>query len=273
MLVDAGSGARYCRTMKTSCHHLRRVHVLAVVAGFALLAPALLSAGGGAEQPAERAAERAADRAATITVIGRGELFAEPDQAAITVGVQLYHTSAQAAAAELRERMDAVIAAVLALGVPERHVQTMNYSIFFERDYQAPPGPRDQDGRPGGTYRVENMVRLVLSDVTRAAAVVEAAIHAGANQMYGIEFSFSDPGPLEEQARTLAMEDAYARALALAVAGGRTVGEVLEITESAGAGPGPYDVRTMNAGYGGGGPVQPGSARYTANVQVTYELR
>ncbi len=242
--------------------------VLTFVAGLLFLQPALLSAGGGGE----RAAGGVAVRPATITVIGRGELFAEPDQAAITVGVQLYDTSAQVAAAELRDRMDAVIAAVLALGVPERHVQTMNYSIFFERDYQAPPRAHDQDGRPAGTYRVENMVRLVLTDVTRAAAVVEAAIEAGANQMYGIEFSFSDPGPLEEEARTLAMEDAHARALALAVAGGRTIGEVLEITESVPAGPGPYDARAMSAGYGGG-PVQPGSARYTASVQVTYELR
>lgn len=240
------------------------MRTLVIVAGFVLLAPGLLLAGGDREP--------VLDRPATITVIGRGELFAEPDQAAITVGVQLYHASAQVAAAELRERMDAVIAAVLALGVPERHVQTMNYSIFFERDYQAPPGARDQEGRPAGTYRVENMVRLVLRDVARAAAVVEAAIEAGANQMYGIEFSFSDPGPLEEQARTLAMEDAYARAHALAVAGGRSIGEVLEITESVAAGPGLYDARTMSVGHGGG-PVQPGSARYTANVQVTYELR
>ena len=247
---------------------MRRIHVLAFVTGLVFLAPAFLSAGGGAE----RNAERAADRPATITVIGRGELFAEPDQAAITVGVQLYHESAQVAAAELRERMDAVIAAVQALGVPERHIQTMNYSIFFERDYHAPPASRDQDGRPAGTYRVENMVRLVLTDVARTAAVVEAAIEAGANQLYGIEFSFSDPAPLEAQARTLAMEDAHARAQALASAGRRTVGDVLEITESVGTIPGPYDARTMNAGYGGG-PVQPGTARYTANVQVTYELR
>ena len=202
-------------------------------------------------------------------MIGEGELFAEPDQAAITLGVQLYNESAQAAAAELRERMEAVIAAVRTLGVPEQQIQTMNYSIFFERDYSSPPASRTNDGRPVGAYRVENMIRVVITDVAAAASVVEAAIEAGANQMYGINFSFSDPGALAAEARTLAMEDAQMRAEALAAATGRALGEAVEISEITGEGQMPYEARAAGLG---GGPVQPGSASYTARIQVTYEL-
>ena len=241
----------------TQPRSLERVRILLVAAVLALAVTATVAARG------------AAQTASTVTVIGRGELFAEPDQAAITVGVQLYDVSAQAASAELRDRMDAVIAAVRALGIPDRQIQTMNYSIFFERDYQTPPTLRDQDGRPAGIYRVENMVRIVISDVARAAAVVEAAIGAGANQMYGIEFSFSDPGSLDAQARALAMADAAARAQELAAATGRRTGAVREITEVIGTTPGMFDARVMGAG---GGPIQPGSTRYAASVQVTYEL-
>jgi hypothetical protein len=148
----------------------------------------------------------------------------------------------------------------------------MNYRIFFERDYQRPPTERTQDGRPAGVYRVENTVRVVIDDVDNAASVVEAAIQAGANQMYGINFSFSDPDALDAEARTLAVEDARSRAEALATASGRSVGNVIEITEVAEVGPGYAEARSMAAGMGGG-PVQPGSARYTARVQVTYELK
>ena len=68
-----------------------------VLAGILIVAaPCALFASGASEPPA------------TVTVIGEGELFAEPDQAAITLGLQRYDESAQTAAAELRERMEAV---------------------------------------------------------------------------------------------------------------------------------------------------------------------
>ena len=207
----------------------------------------------------------------TISVIGQGELFAEPDQATITVGVQLYNESAQAASSELRTRMDAVIAAIRALGIPDRQIRTTNYSIFFERDYQTPGGSLGVDGRPAGVYRVENMVMVTLTDVSRAAQTVEAAIVAGANQLYGIGFSFSTPQEIDAQARALAMQDARDRADQLAGSAGRSVGSIVEITEVVGSSPGYGEARSMAAGMGGG-PVQPGATRYTASVQVTYEL-
>ncbi|HKJ86636.1 MAG TPA: SIMPL domain-containing protein [Spirochaetia bacterium] len=207
----------------------------------------------------------------TVTVVGRGELFAEPDQATITVGVQLYNESAQAASAELRDRMEAVIDAIRTLGIPERRIQTTNYSIFFERDYQASPQTRTTDGRPAGVYRVENMVRVSLDDTALAARTVETAIEAGANQLYGIGFSLSDPGLIEAQARELAMQDARERAEQLASLSGRSVGRVIEVTELVGSSPGYAEARGMAAGMGGG-PVEPGATRYSASVQVTYEL-
>jgi uncharacterized protein YggE len=207
----------------------------------------------------------------TVTVIGRGELYAEPDQATITVGVQLYDESAQEASAQLRERMAAVIAAIRALGIPERRIQTTNYSIFFERDYQVPVEARAADGRPAGIYRVENMVRVSLDDPTLAARTVETAIEAGANQLYGIGFSISDPGVIDARARELAMTDARSRAEQLASLAGRRLGEAVAITEAIGSSAAYAEARSMAAGMGGG-PVEPGATRYSASVQVTYTL-
>ncbi len=234
----------------------RRAALLTV---FGLLAIASLFAGGAPEPRG------------TVTVVGQGELFVEPDQATITVGVQLYNESAQAASAELRSRMDAVIGAIRALGIPDSRIQTTNYSIFFERDYQAPPQTRPADGRPAGVYRVENMVRVSLDYTTLAARTVETAIQAGANQLYGIGFSLSDPGVVDAQARELAMQDARNRAEQLASLSGRSIGRVIEVTELIGSSPGYVEARDMAAGMGGG-PVAPGETRYTARVQVTYEL-
>jgi len=207
----------------------------------------------------------------TVTVVGQGELIAEPDQATITVGVQLYDESAQAASAELRNRMESVVEAIRGLGIPANRIQTTNYSIFFERDYQASPQTRTTDGNPAGIYRVENMVRVSLDDTALAARTVETAIEAGANQLYGIGFSLSDPGVVDAQARELAMQDARNRAEQLASLSGRSIGRVIEVTELVGSSPGYAEARGMAAGMGGG-PVEPGATRYTASVQVTYEL-
>ncbi len=171
----------------------------------------------------------------------------------------------------MRRRMDRVIDALLALGIPEQRIQTMNYSIYFERDYQAPTLLRECDRVPAGMYRIENMVRIMINDVGRAAEVTEAAIAAGANQMYGIEFSFSRPEALDAEARSKAMADARVRAEELATAAGRSLGIVREISEVTGTPVGAGHARLMADGYGGG-PVQPGTSRYSAAVQVTWEL-
>lgn len=245
---------------QTSRGPLPRARLIGLIVVMALVPAALLPARGGSETMA------------TVTVVGRGEVTAEPDQAVVTVGVQLYDESARQASAEMRRRMDAVIAALVAMGIPERRIQTMNYSIFFERDYQAPAMVRAGEGLPAGIYRVENMVRILISDVTRAAEVVEAAVAAGANQMYGIEFSFSEPETLDARARSLAMADARARADAFAAAGGKSLGEVLEISEVIGRPAAAPQMRTMADGYGAG-PIQPGTMHYSAGVQVTYRLQ
>lgn len=207
---------------------------------------------------------------ATVTAVGLGELVVEPDQAIVTVGVQLYNESVQNAAADLRGRMESVISAIRELGVSEQSIQTTNYSIFFERDHQAPPSARLEGGRPSGIYRVENMVRVTISDVSRAAAVVEAAVQAGANQMYGIQFTLSAPGEYDTKVREAAVANARERAEGLARAAGRELGAAVEITEIVAGGPGAaFESRAMGLG---GGPVQPGGLEYTSRVQVTYEL-
>ncbi|MFO8064125.1 MAG: SIMPL domain-containing protein [Spirochaetia bacterium] len=240
------------------------------------------------EASSTKAPRRETPASGTVTVVGRGEVTAVPDQATITVGVQVFDEDAQAASAELSDRMDAVVAALQEAGVPEEHIRTTNYSIFFERDREAERRPerdgvQDGDGgpagggspgdggRPAGTYRVQNMVRVLISEVDRAATIVDTAIEAGANQMHGIRFSLSDPASLDGEALTRAMDHARDRAETLAEAGGQSLGTIIEITESSSGSSGGFEVRQMDAGMGGG-PVQPGEARHTARVRVTYEL-
>jgi hypothetical protein len=241
-------------------HSARVRYLLSFLSALILLAAAPLFAGGSAEPEP------------SITVIGVGEVFAEPDQATMSLGVQLFDRSAQAATESLRRRMSAVVEAIRAEGVPNDQIQTTNYSIFFERDYQTPLREQSETDPPAGIYRVENTVQVTISDVDRAAAVVEAAIEAGANQMYGIHFWFSDPAAIDSQARNRAMADARSRAEELASAAGLELGEALQISELATGGPVQYGPHGEALGRGGLPVIEPGQSRYTTRVEVRYEL-
>jgi hypothetical protein len=219
-------------------------------------APALFAAG---EQ----------EREETVTVIGVGEVTAEPDQAIITLGVQLFNEDAEQASEQLSDRMASVLAAIRELGVAAENIQTTNYSIFFEREYQPRPDQLEGPG-PDGVYRVENMVEVTITDVERAALIVQSAISAGANQMYGIRFGFSEPSLLEAQAQARAMKNARAKAVILAAAEGLEVGKAVVIVEAGARSP--RFEATMAYDGRGGGPVMPGEGRYSTSVEVTFEL-
>ena len=61
---------------------------------------------------------------------------------------------------------------------------------------------------------------------------MQTALDAGANRSFGLYFGLLDPGPVEQQARMLAVEDARQRANDLAMAAGVTLGRLLAINES-----------------------------------------
>lgn len=222
-------------------------------------------------------ARGAGEASGTITVVGEGAVTAEPDQATLRVGAELYDRNAEAAAAELNRRMERVISAIIATGVPREQIRTTNYSLLFEREYRGGDRPQSSgapasESTPDGRYRIQNIVEVVIDEVERAPSVVEAAIDAGANQMHGLSFSFSDPRSLESEARSEAMRNAFARAQELAATADSSVGEVVEITQLVGSAPSPQPRLAYTEGIGGGGSVEPGRSRYTARVQVTYRL-
>jgi uncharacterized protein YggE len=78
----------------------------------------------------------------SITVVGHGEAHARPDVARVTLGVETRAATVEEANRVTNQRIAAVIAAVRAVGIPEKDVQTSNYSIYFERFHpEHPPMP------------------------------------------------------------------------------------------------------------------------------------
>jgi uncharacterized protein YggE len=203
-----------------------------------------------------------------INVVAQGKASAEPDLAMITIGVETRETTAGLAAEENNERMADVMDALRAMGVAEEDIQTVDYSIRAEIDWD------DDESRVIG-YVVDNSVLVKMRDMDEVGDVLDAVTEAGANNIYGIQFTFDDPSALQEEARAEAMAEARKKAEALAQLAGVRLGSPRQINESF-TDSSPLYLESMYApverAVGGGASVSPGQLEITVQVQVTYDI-
>ena len=200
-----------------------------------------------------------------VTVIGSGEIKAQPDTATIQIGVETSAQTTQEALAQNNSQAQALIAKLTELGIEQKDIQTSNFSIY---------ATYKDDGRTITGYTVSNMVSVTVRQIDQAGALLDQAVSVGANRVYGISFSVADPSALLNQAREQAVANARANAELLAKAAGASVGQTLVITENIGGGEvGPMPAMTMRADVAQSAPVQAGEQSFSTQVQITFELR
>jgi uncharacterized protein YggE len=167
--------------------------------------------------------------------------------------------------------MESVLTALEQQGIDENDIQTSGFSIWVDRPY----GP---EGMPSENpvYRVNNTVSVTIRDLDNTGAVLDSAIEAGANNIYGITFSLDDPSQVESEAREKAVANAKAKAQELAELNDLQVGDVLSVSEVIG-GAAPYYAggfqefaAAPGLGGGGAGPVSPGELTLTMQLQIVY---
>ena len=214
----------------------------------------------------------------TITVIGSGSAYGTPDIANIAIGVERRDVDISVAYTQANDAINAVIEAIVAVGIAREDIQTTGINIYQEHYPMEPsmmePGMVDRptDAIPS-IYNVNNQLRITVRDIALAAEVINTAVEAGANNVYGLNFSIDDRAGLESEARIEAMTDAQKRAEELAAIIGAELGEVVIISEGFGGGAVPFDMPLAAIGLGGGGaPVEPGQLSVTMQVQVTYSI-
>ena len=203
-----------------------------------------------------------------ITVVGQGTAYGQPDQATVVVGVESFAASVAEATTQNQTTLDAVMAALTAAGIAAEDIQTTNYSLYAEQTY----GENGPTGIAG--YRVSNQVNVKIRDIALVGDVLAAVTEAGANAIYGVNFSVADPAALEAEARALAMQDAASRAASLAELGNVALGDITVISEVVGT-----PVMPLGGGYAmeqaaSAAPgISPGQLSYQVQVQVTYSIQ
>jgi uncharacterized protein len=163
----------------------------------------------------------------TISISGHGEARVAPDLAILNLGVFTHADSAKAAVDGNSKNMAALFAALKAAGIADKDVQTANFSVNPRYDYgdgnNNPPKPNGFDAT--------NSVSVIVRKIEAVGAVLDASVSAGSNQINGVSFSLSNPDPVMDSARKLAVADAQRKAKLYAEAAGVSLVDILTIAE------------------------------------------
>ena len=242
---------------------------LMVVAALAFSGYAVALAGG---TPQQTPVAQASSTPRGITVVGEGQASGQPDVAHVTVGIETQGPALQTAVDDNKTKMTALLDALKAQGLADKDIQTSNYSIYTER--ATPPVAANTTNSADQTiYHVTNQVDVTVRDVSKLGEVLDKAVAAGANNIYGVNFGVEDTAKLEADARAKAVADAKTRAADLAQLSGVQLGDVISVSEVVNGNPLPL-MRSAAAGLGGGGtPVQAGELQVSVSLQVTYAIK
>jgi len=205
---------------------------------------------------------------ATISVSGQGRVVASPDMATISTGVITEATQPEDALRENNTIVSTLMTTLDNAGVEHKDRQTSNFSVSprYSRERNE-SGSHKIDG-----YRVSNQVKIIVRDLDKLGALLDALVKSGSNKLGSIQFGLSSQESLTDKARLLAVENARSRAELYAKAAGRRVGEVLSISESAVAMPRPMMRNAMMMESAADVPVSVGESEISATVHMVFKL-
>ena len=194
-----------------------------ILLGLAAL-PLVAACSGGVDDP------RGVEKSETLlSVSASGEADTRPDEAFFTAGIENWARSAEEASSETQEDIETIVAALLAMGIEEKDIQTRTVGV-----------QRIDWGDRKGQFQATNTVNVRVRDIDQAGAAVTVATSEGANIMSGPQLRLSDPEAAANSAYAAAYANARLRAEAYAEAAGMEISRVLYIRDAGGSQGGRY---------------------------------
>jgi uncharacterized protein YggE len=208
------------------------------------------------------------DEPGRITVVGRGEVRAQPDMATITVGVTAQARQSREALAQVTRTMTQATEALRQAGIQPRDLQTSGFQVApqYETAQNRPP-------RIVGTQVSAELI-VQVRDLTTLGDMLDRVVQLGANRVDGPEFGLADPEAALDGARRAAVADALRRARAMTEALGVRLGRVVSVEEGARTAPVRRFARAAPAAMAPAPvPVEAGEETIRSDVTVVWELQ
>lgn len=206
-----------------------------------------------------------ADDDATISVTATSTIVTVPDMATLNIGASTACPTVKEAQTKNAETMDKVIAEIVATGVKREDISTTNFSVSPVYDYSG-----DTPALTG--YSVDNTLLVIIRELSSVSSVIDAAMSAGANSIYGISFLSSKEGEAYDEALTKAIAEARRKAELIASASGMKLGAAEKITETNANSYMPV-YRSTASLADNATPIEHGTLQVTATVTIEFEAR
>jgi uncharacterized protein len=156
-----------------------------------------------------------------IAATGVGELRLPPARATVMLAVEVTGANASDVGQDVARLVTRVRRALEKAGVVAEAIQNAGYSLRNE------PHRTEQKDKPFFVGRHSLSVRV--GDVSKAGAVIDAALEAGASEVADVAFHPADEAQAKNKALAAAVRSARAHAEAIAAAAGGRLGELIEI--------------------------------------------
>ena len=158
-----------------------------------------------------------------VKTTGTAEVKVTPDKAVIELGVERQSSTAKEAKAAVADTSRKILAALKALNIEDKDIQTAYLYLQPMIDYRK--------GLRITNFTAGQSLSVTARDLSKLDGVMDAIISAGANQIGGIEYQSSDLRRYKDEARDAAAKAAREKAEALAKALGNEIGKTHSIEE------------------------------------------
>ena len=205
--------------------------------------------------------------ASVITMSGHGEVRATPDTAMLSAGVSTEAPTAAAALAANNSRMQTVMTALKKLGIPDKDIQTSNFSVspqYANCQQRCAPPHRLSGQQPG---------RGAAGRCRQAGHGAGCAGHGRRQSDEWRQFLDPNDAALLSQARAAAVAEARAKAETYAKAAGVSLGAILSISEEGSQGPRPLYAMQAPVAMAKIVPVAMGEQSVSADVTIVWEIK
>lgn len=194
-----------------------------------------------------------------------------PDTAQVGAGVQVRAPTASEAMRQNAVQMDRIIARLRQLGIPRADIQTANFSLNAQYQYRNDSQPPAFLG-----YDASNSVNVTLRKLEKVGETLDALVAAGANNLYGPNFSLEKDQPAKATARKAAYDRSRLQAQEYAGMAGYAGIRLLEISESfTGMGPMPVTAQAITVTSSRGEAktaIEPGRVGTGVTLTAKFEM-
>jgi len=210
-----------------------------------------------------------------ITVSGEGKIYASPDLATVTLGLETNGKDVKEITQKSSDAMNEMIAKIKGLGIDSADIQTTQYTVAPQYDYT-------DEGRKDNGYQISQNVEVKIRDFSKIGDVLSAATASGANVINDLQFSIENPEKSKAEARQKAIDQAKEKAQTLAAQSGIKLGKIINVYEDSYTDTPNlnYSVKSLGAGVASlesadsySSQIESGQQQVSVTVSLTYKIK